>query len=117
MYYTFDWRQYSSPVLYPTYPVYGHPAAPTGTVYPGVPAPFAWPGTPTAQQVLSAVEPVVRHGIFEGIEEGQPFVHVVRQVAAIAYLMGMGMPYLQAVRMVESWEVDEKFPGFERENK
>lgn len=75
--------------------------------------PTGWPVTPTAHQILSAVEPVVRHGIFEGIEEGEKLDHVLRQVSAIAYLMGMGMPYLQAVRTVESWEVNEKFPGFD----
>jgi hypothetical protein len=37
------------------------------------------------------------------------------EIAAIAYMMGrFGIPFSQARQIVESWEVNEKFPGIGR---
>lgn len=76
---------------------------------PGMPADW---GQPMAQQVLRLVEPVVRYAAYEQQVEGASIRHTIREVAAIAYLMGRGLPFPQARRIVESWEIDEKFPGY-----
>lgn len=68
----------------------------------------------TAQQVLSAVSPLVQYAIREQVVEGASLGHAIREVTAIAYLMGRGLSFQRARELVESWEVGEKFPGFER---
>jgi hypothetical protein len=35
------------------------------------------------------------------------------ETAAISYLMGRGLDFHAARRLVESWEIDEAFPPFE----
>ncbi|SEN23264.1 hypothetical protein [Lihuaxuella thermophila] len=62
--------------------------------------------------VLSAISPAVYHGIIE-FGAGQSLRHVLYQIGAISFLMGRGMPYQQALSIVESWEQDERFPYFE----
>jgi hypothetical protein len=62
--------------------------------------------------VLSAVSPAVYHGIIE-FGAGQSLRHVLYQMCSISFLMGRGIPYQQAVSIVESWEQNERFPYFE----
>lgn len=69
-------------------------------------------GQPMAQQILQLVEPVVRYAAYEQKVEGAGIQHTIREVAAISYLMGRGLPFAQARQIVESWEIDEKFPGY-----
>jgi hypothetical protein len=60
--------------------------------------------------VLSKVEPFVHYGMHEA--KHTSYVHALREVAAIAYLMGMGYAPNMAHPMVESWEINEVFyPG------
>jgi hypothetical protein len=60
--------------------------------------------------VLSKVEPFVPYGLHEA--KHTSYVHALREVAAIAYLMGMGYAPNMAHKMVESWEINEQFyPG------
>ncbi|MFC4075989.1 hypothetical protein [Salinithrix halophila] len=66
------------------------------------------PGFP----VLQSVSPAVYHGIMEHAA-GLSLRHVLYQTNAIAFLMGRGLPYPQALRTVESWERNEQFPYFE----
>lgn len=58
-------------------------------------------------RVLSATEPVVRHGMMEAPHTS--YEHALREVAAISYLMGLGYGYTDARNMVESWEQNESF--------
>jgi hypothetical protein len=37
------------------------------------------------------------------------YIHALREVAAITYLMGMGYPPMIARQIVESWEINESF--------
>ncbi|WP_244444979.1 hypothetical protein [Oceanobacillus jeddahense] len=53
------------------------------------------------QQVLSAVNPVINHGMREAQHLGYP--HALREAVAIAYLMGQGQDFQSAWQMVESW--------------
>ncbi len=69
---------------------------------------FQHPGFP----VLSAVSPAVYHGIIE-FGAGLSLRHVLYQMCAISFLMGRGIPYPQALSIVESWEKNERFPYFE----
>ncbi len=59
-------------------------------------------------RVLSRVRPWVEYGLREARRTG--FRHAMTEVAAIAYLMGQGYDQHTAHRIVESWEVDERFP-------
>jgi hypothetical protein len=66
---------------------------------------------PIRDQVLSAVGPVVHHGLREA---GRTSVnHAMYEVAAISYLMGRGYDYHTAHRIVESWETGEAFPPYQ----
>lgn len=53
------------------------------------------------QQVLSAVNPVINHGMREAQHLGYP--HALREAVAIAYLMGQGQDFQSAWQTVESW--------------
>lgn len=65
---------------------------------------------PLKHMVLSKVEPFVHYGMHEA--KHTSYVHALREVAAIAYLMGMGYAPTMAHQMVESWEINEVFyPG------
>ncbi|WP_045515788.1 hypothetical protein [Neobacillus niacini] len=60
--------------------------------------------------VLKKVEPLVHYGLHEA--KHTSFTHALREVAAIAYLMGMGYEPNIAHKIVESWEINEAFyPG------
>lgn len=59
------------------------------------------------QNVLSSVEPFVQYGLKEA--KATSYQHVLREVAAIAYLMGAGVDPNTAYRIVESWEINEYF--------
>lgn len=61
--------------------------------------------------LLSRLQPAIRHGLAE-MPKTSP-KHAISQVALITYLMGMGYDYRSALRIVESWELDEKLPGEE----
>ncbi|MBA4493333.1 hypothetical protein H1191_03300 [Paenactinomyces guangxiensis] len=56
---------------------------------------------------LKAVEPFVQYGLREA--RYTSVEHALREVAAIAYLMGRGFDPRTAHQIVESWEVDERF--------
>ncbi|WP_440897884.1 hypothetical protein ACS127_07945 [Amphibacillus sp. Q70] len=53
------------------------------------------------QQVLSAVNPVIHHGMREAQHLGFP--HALKEAVAIAYLMGQGQDFRSAWQTVESW--------------
>ncbi|GAX88946.1 hypothetical protein EFBL_0560 [Effusibacillus lacus] len=73
------------------------------------------PGSPLARQVLAVVRPLVRYFPYEIQVEGATVPHAILEIAAISYLMGrFGLPFAQARRIVESWEVNEMFPGAAR---
>lgn len=59
------------------------------------------------QTVLSTVEPFVQYGLKEAKMTSYP--HVLRELAAISYLMGMGYNPNTAYRTVESWEINEVY--------
>lgn len=59
------------------------------------------------QETLSQVGPWVQYGLYEAQKTSIP--HAMREVAAIAYLIGKGYDPRMAHQMVESWEVDEMF--------
>lgn len=59
--------------------------------------------------LLPQVRPLVRYGLWE-MRVTSP-QHAMTEVALIAYLMGMGYPFQIAHRIVESWEINEVFPG------
>ncbi|MFC4769576.1 hypothetical protein [Effusibacillus consociatus] len=93
-------------------PGMGYPGGIPGMGYPGGGIP-AGATQALAQQVLGEVSPLVQYFIFEQVvEKGSPR-HAIREVAAIAFLMGrFGLTFPQARQIVESWETDEKFPGY-----
>ncbi|MEC0484524.1 hypothetical protein [Bacillus glycinifermentans] len=53
------------------------------------------------QQTLTAIDPVVRHGLREAQHLG--YRHALREAVAIGYLMGRGYQYHTAWKTVESW--------------
>lgn len=61
--------------------------------------------------VLSSVEPVVGHGLYEMALTSPS--HAMFEVAATSFLMGRGYDFRTALRLVESWEVSESFPPFQ----
>lgn len=88
-----------------------------GEYYPTEPHyPDIYQGTPRTgtmpminpQYYLMRVRPLVRYGLREAQYTGVR--HAMTEVALIAYLMGMGYDYNVAYRLVESWEIDERFP-------
>jgi hypothetical protein len=66
------------------------------------------PMMPDYQRTIMLVMPAVRHSL----REARPVSvkHSVTEAALIAYLIGRGYDYHQAVRIVESWECYESFP-------
>lgn len=89
----------------------GYPGYPGGdTAYPGAHPGAGMPSV--AHQVLNQIRPVVHYAITEQTVEKASPRHTLFEVAAIAYLMGRGMPFGQARQLVESWEIDEMFPGY-----
>jgi predicted Zn-dependent protease len=66
---------------------------------------------PIRNQILSAVQPVVHHGLREASRTSVD--HAMFEVAAISYLMGAGYDYYTAHRLVESWEIGEAFPPYQ----
>jgi hypothetical protein len=62
-------------------------------------------------QVLGAVSPVVRYGLYE--MKHTSVAHSMYEVAAITYLMGIGCDFHTARHIVESWEVNESFPPYQ----
>lgn len=54
------------------------------------------------------VRPWVHYGLNEAQSQGYP--HAMTEVALIVYLIGMGYDSDTAYKIVESWEVNEKFP-------
>ncbi|MDX8366048.1 hypothetical protein SLH52_12750 [Cytobacillus sp. IB215665] len=57
--------------------------------------------------VLGTVEPIVQYGLKEA--QHTSYMHAMREVAAIAYLMGKGYDQKTAWQTVESWETNESF--------
>jgi hypothetical protein len=66
---------------------------------------------PIRNQVLSAVQPIVQHGLMEAARTSVN--HAMYEVAAISFLMGRGYDHYTARRMVESWETGEAFPPYQ----
>lgn len=62
---------------------------------------------PLKQVVLSTVEPIAQYGLKEA--QYTSYIHALREVAAISYLMGMGYDPIRARQIVESWEMNETF--------
>ncbi|MEC1260978.1 hypothetical protein P9D34_11015 [Bacillus swezeyi] len=56
---------------------------------------------------LCTVAPFVHYGLNEA--QATSYHHAMEEVAAMAYLMGMGMDPHTAYCTVESWEINEKF--------
>lgn len=56
---------------------------------------------------LQQVEPFVQYGLKEA--QATSYQHTLREVAAIAYLMGKGYDTQTAYKTVESWELNEYF--------
>ncbi|AHF10911.1 MULTISPECIES: hypothetical protein [Dehalobacter] len=72
------------------------------------PGPGTYSMMPDYHQTMMQVELAVRHGMRE---VGTVNVrHGVMETALVAYLLGKGFDYYQAVRIVESWERNETFP-------
>lgn len=65
---------------------------------------------PLKHMVLSAVEPIAQYGLKEAHHTS--YIHALREVAAITYLMGMGYNPVTARQIVESWEINETFYPF-----
>lgn len=72
------------------------------------PGPGLPPLIPDYNRTIMQVMPAVRHSL----REARPVSvkHAVTEAALIAYLIGKGYDYYQAVRIVESWERHEGFP-------
>jgi hypothetical protein len=60
------------------------------------------------RKMMNMMNPLVNYGIYEAVEYGVR--HGITEAVLIAYLMGSGYGMMDARNMVESWEVDEKFP-------
>ncbi len=89
----------------PHYPYMQTPCVPSYLSYMSpMMQPFVHP-----HQLLIKVRPWVEYGLREAQTTG--FRHAMTQVTLITYLMGMGYDQHTAHRLVESWEIDEKFPG------
>lgn len=63
----------------------------------------------TPQHLVMQLRPLIRYGLKEA--QYTSIKHSMTEVALIAYLVGMGYDYGVAHRIVESWEIDEVFPG------
>nr|WP_230199144.1 hypothetical protein [Risungbinella massiliensis] len=62
---------------------------------------------PSKKKTLHKVEPWVQYGLSEA--QRTSVEHAMREVAAITYLIGIGYDPHAAHRIVESWEVNERF--------
>ncbi|WP_100407806.1 hypothetical protein [Bacillus solitudinis] len=58
-------------------------------------------------QTLSTLEPLVQYGLKEA--QFTSYLHAMREIAAISYLIGRGYDPRTAHQIVESWEVNEVF--------
>ncbi|WP_307335566.1 hypothetical protein [Caldalkalibacillus uzonensis] len=97
--------QVPSPYLYPAfYPGY---MPPDGVMHPPEVLPAPYDPYDMKHHVLSTVEPLVQYGLKEA--KVTSVAHAMREVAAIAYLVGRGYPPHRAWHIVESWEVNEYF--------
>lgn len=72
------------------------------------PGPGMYSMMPDYNHVMMQVMPAVRHSMKEARTVNVK--HAVTEAALIAYLIGKGLDYYQAVRIVESWEQHEGFP-------
>lgn len=63
---------------------------------------------PDYNRAIAQVMPAIRHSLREIRPVGVK--HAVTEAALIAYLIGKGYDFYQAVRIVESWERNETFP-------
>jgi hypothetical protein len=63
------------------------------------------PGRPPQdpRQLIRYLEPVAQHGLRQ-LQAGVDPLHVMRQVAAMGYLVGTGYTPYQAIQTVEQWE-------------
>lgn len=87
----------------PNQPMYAHDHAPTPYPAAGQHAQLHQ----LKQQVLSTVEPFVQYGLQEAHHTS--YVHAMREIAAISYLIGRGYDPGVAYQIVESWEQNEMF--------
>lgn len=58
-------------------------------------------------EVSNIVRPLAEYGLKE--KRFTSFYHALMEVSAISYLMGKGYDSKTAHRIVESWEINEKF--------
>jgi hypothetical protein len=58
-------------------------------------------------QTLNTIAPFVKYGLKEA--QSTSFDHALTEVAAMTYLMGMGIDPQTAYAIVESWEINEAF--------
>ncbi|MBU8908134.1 hypothetical protein [Desertibacillus haloalkaliphilus] len=79
----------------------------TPTSFPSQPFYFSPETYQLKHHTLSTVEPIVQYGLKEA--QVTSYVHAMREVAAISYLMGRGYNTKTAHEIVESWEVNEMF--------
>lgn len=77
--------------------------------YGGYAGGYGW-GPPSPFTILPMITPIVEHGLLEAKEEKPPLAHLLREVGAISYLVALGYAPGQAIKIVESWEIGEKFP-------
>lgn len=63
---------------------------------------------PDYNRAIMQIMPAVRHSL----REARPVSvkHAATEAALIAYLIGKGYDYYQAIRTVEFWERNESFP-------
>ncbi|WP_425590536.1 hypothetical protein [Fictibacillus enclensis] len=81
----------------------GYPGMPGGSYY----TPY---NNPLKLSTMTSVEWFVQRGLAEAPKTS--YEHALRETAAMAYLYGMGYPQQAAYKLVESWELGEKFyPG------
>lgn len=74
---------------------------------PHMPYQFPYPHYPGKFETLAVIDPLVHYGLAEARYTSYP--HAMREVTAIAYLLGMGYDPRTAHHIVESWEENEYF--------
>ncbi|MFP4698542.1 MAG: hypothetical protein ACLFMO_07530 [Eubacteriales bacterium] len=62
------------------------------------------------RDVKSKVDPIIKYSMMEARVAG--YQHALEEGIMIAYLMGMGLDFEMAHRVVESFEKDEIFPRY-----
>ncbi|KNZ70149.1 hypothetical protein Tfer_1018 [Thermincola ferriacetica] len=90
--------------------MYFHPYHPG--FYPGYSYPYS-PMGENPSQIIACTDPIVQHGMKE-LKARVPIRHVLREVAAAAYLAGMGYAPTEAIAAVERWEEMGYFPPARR---